>query len=336
MAVVNSLQAKGVFPDDHPLSLGLPGMHGSKYANLAINESDLIIGLGVRFYDRVVGNVRRFAPMAKIVHVDIDPAEIGKRLPVDVAVVGDLRAVLSAALESLEVSLRPGWRRRVGDLRRLHPMPDGTCAGRAGADAPAKPQAAIRALSDRCRGQAVVVTDVGQHQMWAAQHFQCAAPRRFLSSGGLGTMGYGLPAALGAALARPGSPVVLVVGDGGFQMNVQELATIRENDLPVKIALINNGCLGMVRQWQQFFFNKRYSQTVFGFSPDFTALAKVYGLQAWRIEASSEVESGVERLMAANGPALLEIVVPLEANVLPMIPAGQGQTDFFEAGEEGA
>jgi acetolactate synthase-1/2/3 large subunit len=329
MAVVSTLQAKGCFPDNHPLSLGLPGMHGSKYANLAINESDLILGLGVRFDDRVVGNVRRFAPFAKVAHVDIDPAEIGKRLPADVAVIGDLREVLSAALAKMKKRSRPQWRERVAELRRLYPL---DCGGNCDF---IKPQAAIRALSDLCRGEAVVVTDVGQHQMWAAQHFQCQAPRRFLSSGGLGTMGYGLPAAMGAALAKPERPVVLIAGDGGFQMNVQELATIRENSLPVKIMLVNNGCLGMVRQWQQFFFEKRYSQTVFGFSLDFTALAKVYGLEAWRIDSPKEVKAGVERLMAAKGPALLEVIIPLEENVLPMIPAGQGQTDFFEADEEG-
>jgi acetolactate synthase-1/2/3 large subunit len=309
--------------------MGLPGMHGAKYANLAINESDLVVGLGVRFDDRVVGNVRRFAPFARVVHVDIDPAEIGKRLKVDVAVIGDLKEVLAAVLAKSKRHRRPQWRERLDELRRLHPLDFGP-KGEA-----IRPQAAIRALSDRCRGQAVVVTDVGQHQMWAAQHFQCLAPRRFLSSGGLGTMGYGLPAAMGAALAKPGSPVVLVTGDGSFQMNIQELATIRENDLPVKIALINNGCLGMVRQWQQFFYNRRYSQTVFSLDLDFAGLARAYGLEAARIDKAAQVPGALDRLLAAKGPALLEIRVPMEENVLPMIPAGQGQTDFYETGEEG-
>ena len=328
MAVVGTLQAKGVFPDDHELSLGLPGMHGSKYANLAINESDLILGLGVRFDDRVVGNVRRFAPFARVVHVDIDPAEIGKRLPVDIAVIGDLSEVVSALNKGVKKRSRPEWKARISELRRLHPLSS------KGNGKTIKPQAAIRALSDLCAGKAVVVTDVGQHQMWAAQHFQCKAPRRFLSSGGLGTMGFGLPAAMGAAIAKPENPVALIVGDGGFQMNIQELATLMEYSIPVKIMLINNGCLGMVRQWQQFFYDKRYSQTVFGFNPDFTSIAKAYGLEAWRISESGEVAGGVKRLMAAKGPALLEVMIPLEENVLPMIPAGQGQTDFFEAAEE--
>ncbi|MDR2302548.1 MAG: biosynthetic-type acetolactate synthase large subunit [Deltaproteobacteria bacterium] len=329
MAVVATLQAKGVFPDNHPLCLGIPGMHGSKYANLAINESDLILGLGVRFDDRVVGNVRRFAPLARVVHVDIDPAEIGKRLPVDVAVIGDLGQVLSLVLKRLPKNSRPAWRKRVAELRSTFPM-----------DVPQssreiKPQAAIRALSDSCKGQAILVTDVGQHQMWAAQYFQAQKPRHFLSSGGLGTMGFGLPAAIGAQLANPKSLVCLIVGDGGFQMNVQELATIAQYQVPIKIMLINNGCLGMVRQWQQFFFNRRYSQTLFDYNPDFVALAKVYGLWAESVEKSDKVTQMVKALISQKGPALLDVRVPRDENVLPMIPAGMGQTDFFET-EEGA
>jgi acetolactate synthase-1/2/3 large subunit len=328
IAVVTTLQAKGVFPDSHPLSLGLPGMHGSKYANLAINESDLIVGLGVRFDDRVVGNVRRFAPLARIVHVDIDPAEIGKRLAVDVAVVGDLREVLPKVLAKIKKSSRPEWRQRLTELRTLYPMEVPASSGTI------KPQAAIKTLSDLCNGGAIVVTDVGQHQMWAAQYFQCEQPRHFLSSGGLGTMGYGLPAAIGAQLARPDRPVVLVTGDGSFQMNIQELATVVENELPVKIMLINNGCLGMVRQWQQFFFNRRYSQTVFRYNPDFAGLAKAYGLDSKKISKPKEVDRALDWLINNPGPTFLEVEVDTEENVLPMIPAGQGQTDFFEVAED--
>ncbi|MDR2387858.1 MAG: acetolactate synthase large subunit, partial [Deltaproteobacteria bacterium] len=328
MAVVVTLQAKGVFPDNHPLCLGIPGMHGSKYANFAINESDLVLGLGVRFDDRVVGNVRRFAPLARVVHVDIDPAEIGKRLPVDVAVVGDLGQVLSMVLKRLPKNARPAWRKRVAELRNSFPMdvPKGATE--------IKPQSAIMTLSDICNGQAILVTDVGQHQMWAAQYFQAQKPRHFLSSGGLGTMGFGLPAAIGAQMANPKSLVCLISGDGGFQMNIQELATIMQYGLPVKIMIINNGCLGMVRQWQQFFFNRRYSQTIFDFNPDFVALARVYGLWADRVEKSDKVKEMVKALINQKGPALLDVKVPQDENVLPMIPAGMGQTDFFET-EEG-
>ncbi|MDR3134715.1 MAG: biosynthetic-type acetolactate synthase large subunit [Deltaproteobacteria bacterium] len=329
MAVVVTLQAKGVFPDSHPLCLGLPGMHGSKYANLAINESDLILGLGVRFDDRVVGNVRRFAPLARIVHVDIDPAEIGKRLPVDVAVIGNLSQVLTLTLKRLANNSRPAWRKRIAELRAGYPMTIPKSHGEI------KPPKAVKALSDACAGKAILVTDVGQHQMWAAQYFEAIKPRRFLSSGGLGTMGFGLPAAIGAQLANPGSLVCLVTGDGSFQMNIQELATVAQYKLPIKIMLINNGCLGMVRQWQQFFFNRRYSQTVFSFNPDFVALAKVYGLWAESVESDSKVITAVQNLVSQKGPAFLEVRVPMEENVLPMIPAGMGQTDFFETEEGG-
>ncbi|MDR0355091.1 MAG: biosynthetic-type acetolactate synthase large subunit [Deltaproteobacteria bacterium] len=327
MAVVTTLQAKGVFPDDHPLSLGLPGMHGSKYANLAINESDLIVGMGVRFDDRVVGNVRKFAPLARIAHVDIDPAEIGKRLSVDLPVIGDLGEVLSLVLKKLKKNSRPTWRKRIAELRRLHPMVI------ASGDGEIKPQAAIRALSDRLAGQGILVTDVGQHQMWAAQYFQAGKPRHFLSSGGLGTMGFGLPAAIGAQVANPKTPVCLVTGDGSIQMNIQEMATARQYDLPIKIMLINNGCLGMVRQWQQFFFDRRYSQTVFQYNPPFVDLAKVFGFWAKSVDKSSEMPKAVDELLKQKGPAFLEVVVPQEENVLPMIPAGMGQTDFFETGK---
>jgi acetolactate synthase-1/2/3 large subunit len=323
VAVATTLQAKGVFPDGHPLSLGLPGMHGPKYANLAINESDLIIGLGVRFDDRVVGDVRRFAPLARIAHVDVDPAEIGKRMAADLPVAGDLKLVLDLLLRKLKPQGRPEWRRRIAALKAEHPLavpaPNGEI----------KPQELVRAVSDATAGEAVIVTDVGQHQMWAAQLIASSRPRRFLSSGGLGTMGFGLPAALGAALSGPGVPTVLIAGDGGFQMNIQELATVRENDVPVKMVISNNRCLGMVRQWQQFFNDRRYSETVFRFNPDFAAIAGAYGIPARRVEDPAEVGRAVAELIASPGPGLLDVLVDSEENVLPMIPAGKGQTDFF-------
>ncbi|MDR2460429.1 MAG: biosynthetic-type acetolactate synthase large subunit [Deltaproteobacteria bacterium] len=324
IGVVTSLQGKGIFPDGHSLSLGLPGMHGPKYANIAINEADLIIGLGVRFDDRVVGDVRRFAPLARIAHVDLDLAEIGKRLSVDLPVSGDLKLVLEELERKLSPIKRPEWKKRILELKKEYPLTIPKSLKEI------KPQAVISALSAATKGGAIIVTDVGQHQMWSAQFIESKKPRRFLSSGGLGTMGFGLPAAIGASLSGRKDPVVLVSGDGGFQMNLQELATIRQYNLPVKIVIINNGCLGMVRQWQQFFFQRRYSQTIFEYNPDFSKLAEVYGIPSQRIEDPNEVERAIGALISSKGPGLLDVIVDMEENVLPMIPAGRGQTDFYE------
>lgn len=322
----STLMGKGAFPDDHPLALGLPGMHGTKYSNLAIYDSDLILCLGARFDDRVAGNVRRFAPKAKVVHVDIDAAEIGKRVETHIPVVGDLKSVLMRVLDLVPADPRPDWLHHVAELKRKHPLPLPPEGGEE-----VKPQLVIKAVSDLTDGEAIIVTDVGQHQMWAAQIIVSKKPRRFLSSGGLGTMGYGLPAAMGAQIGRPDMPVVLICGDGGFQMNIQELATIREHNLPVKIVLINNGCLGMVRQWQQFFFNKRYSSTVWGFMPDFVKIAEGYDIPARRVEKPGEVREALQKMLSEPGPQLVEFKVSFEENVLPMIPAGGGQTEFFDA-----
>jgi len=321
---VSTLMGKGSFPDDHPLALGFPGMHGPKYTNLAIHESDLILCLGARFDDRVAGNVRRFAPGAKVVHVDIDAAEIGKRVDTHIPVIGNLKAVLERVLDLVTPARRPDWLHQVSELKRKHPLaiPDD--------DREIKPQQVIKAISDQTDGQAVIVTDVGQHQMWAAQIIVSKKPRHFLSSGGLGTMGYGLPAAMGAQFGCPDKPVVAICGDGGFQMNIQELATIREHNLPVKIVIINNGCLGMVRQWQQFFFNKRYSNTIWNFMPDFVKIAEAYGIPGRRVTRPADVREAVQTMMDSCGPQLVEFMVCPEENVLPMIPAGGGQTDFYE------
>ncbi|UQZ90642.1 acetolactate synthase, large subunit, biosynthetic type [Deltaproteobacteria bacterium Smac51] len=325
---VSTLMGKGSFPEDHPLSLGLPGMHGAKYANLAIYESDLILCLGARFDDRVAGNVRRFAPRAKVVHVDIDAAEIGKRVDTHIPVIGNLKTVLTHVLDHITPTKRADWLHQVNDLRKKHPLPVPVD------DKEIKPQSLIKAIDELSRGKtpeedAIIVTDVGQHQMWAAQLITSRKPRRFLSSGGLGTMGYGLPAAMGAQFGRPDLPVVLICGDGGFQMNIQELATIREHNLPIKIVIVNNNCLGMVRQWQQFFFQKRYSATLWGFMPDFVQIAKGYDIPGRSVSDPKDMRGAIEEMMTTPGPQLVEFKVTHEENVLPMIPAGGGQTDFY-------
>ncbi|MDR2726202.1 MAG: biosynthetic-type acetolactate synthase large subunit [Candidatus Adiutrix sp.] len=326
--VASTLMAKGAFPDDHPLALGLAGMHGPKYTNLAIHESDLIVCLGARFDDRVAGNVRRFAPGARVAHVDIDGAEIDKRVLTHLPLVGHLKRVLSRLLEVVEPVRRPEWLARVAELKARHPL-----VLPADEEGAIRPQSLIRAIDRAAGEEAVIVTDVGQHQMWAAQLIVSRRPRHFLSSGGLGTMGYGLPAALGAQVGRPEARVVLITGDGGIQMNIQELATIRENDLPVKVVIVNNGCLGMVRQWQEFFYRRRYSQTVWKFMPDFAAIARGYGIPGRMITEPGQVVPAVEELLDTPGPGLLDCRVLMEENVLPMIPAGGGQNEFYETSE---
>ena len=319
----STLMGKGSFPEDHPLSLGLPGMHGSKFANLAIFESDLILCLGARFDDRVAGNVRRFAPKAKIVHIDIDPAEIGKRVSTHISVIGNLKDVLKAVLAEIRPVARPEWQERIEALKKKYPLivPND--------DKVIKPQTVIRTLSDLTAGEAIIVTDVGQHQMWAAQLVVSKKPRRFISSGGLGTMGFGLPAAIGAQMGRPDLPVVLITGDGSIQMCIQELATIREHNLPIKIVIINNGCLGMVRQWQEMFCQKRYSSTIMQYTPDFVRLAAAYDIPGRRVEKPSEIENALTDMLKSDGPELFEFMVCQNENVLPMIPAGGGQTEFW-------
>jgi acetolactate synthase-1/2/3 large subunit len=326
--ITTTLMGKGVYPEDDELHLGMPGMHGTKYANLAIYESDLIVALGARFDDRVVGNVSRFAPLAKFVHVDIDAAEIGKRVGIDIPIVGDLKSVLSMAAEKANQVDRQRWLERIAQWKSQYPLTyeeDGKAI---------KPQAIIKTLSDMTRGEIIVTTDVGQHQMWAAQWYKTTEPRRFISSGGLGTMGFGFPAAIGAQIGRPDMQVVCISGDGSFQMCIQELATVRQYNLPVKIFIMNNGCLGMVRQWQEFFCDRRYSHTCFEFNPDFCTIADGYGIPNFRVVEPKEVKHAVEKAMETKGPVLVDFLVAGEENVLPMIPAGGGQVDFVGEGED--
>ena len=320
--VATTLMGKGAFPETDPLNLGMPGMHGTKYANLAIHESDLIVAIGTRFDDRVAGNVRRFAPLARVVHIDIDSAEIGKRMPATIPCVGDVKSILKQLNEKIEKNTSQDWLNLIKNWKETHPLDFDHNGG-------LKPQSIIQATSDFIKGRNIVTTDVGQHQMWAAQYIQTTHPRRFLTSGGLGTMGYGFPAAIGAAIGNPDQPVICLTGDGSFQMCIQELATARQYNLPVKIFILNNGCLGMVRQWQEVFNDRRYSSTCFEFNPDFCQVAQGYGVPGIQIADQKEVVPAIQKALATDGPFLVDFVVEREENVLPMIPPGGGQTDFI-------
>jgi acetolactate synthase-1/2/3 large subunit len=316
--VALTLLGIGGFPASHPLCLGMMGMHGEAYVNEAIQDADLLLAFGMRFDDRVTGKLATYAPRAKKVHVDIDPSELGKNVAVDVALRGDLRAVLTALLPLLPAKRHGAWRRAIDEGREqtrqrdiLH-QPDG-----------GKLYAAhvIHDLWRATAGDAVVVTDVGQHQMWEAQYYPHEQPRSLITSGGLGTMGFALPAAIGAKLARPESEVWVVAGDGGFQMTQCELATVRQEGIDLNIAVINNGYLGMVRQWQEFFYDRRYAATPM-LSPDFVALAAAYGIGGERISRREDVLPAVARARDSGAAVLLDFKVEKEEAVFPMVPAG--------------
>jgi acetolactate synthase-1/2/3 large subunit len=332
--VTTTLMGMASFPKRHPLSLGMLGMHGTYYANMAVTNSDLLIALGARFDDRVTGKIATFAPHAKIIHVDIDPTSIKKNVRVDLPIVGDLRDVLSKLLKQLEAqadevakSVERGkpWLEEIAAWRRDQPMsytPSTTII---------KPQFVIEKLRELSQDDAIVTTEVGQHQMWAAQFFDFVQPRTFLSSGGLGTMGFGLPSALGAQAAFPKRQVIDISGDGSFQMNSQELATLVQYRLPVKIVILNNNFLGMVRQWQQLFFNKRYSQTCMELPIDFIKLAEAYGATGLRATKPEEVEEVIRKAFATKGPVIMEFKIAREGNVLPMVPAGASLNEMVLA-----
>jgi acetolactate synthase-1/2/3 large subunit len=315
--VTTTLMAKGVFPENHPLSLGMLGMHGTAYANYAISACDLLLSFGMRFDDRVTANVATFAPKAKIIHIDIDAAEIGKNVRVDIPIVGDAKFVLQQLLQLVEEKDYSVWREQVCCWQEEFPLKYSLDCGSL------KPQYVIEQICQLTKGEAIITTDVGQHQMWAAQYYHSYYPRRFITSGGLGTMGFGLPAAVGAQVAKPEALVIDIAGDGSLQMMAQELATIQQYGLPVKIALINNQYLGMVRQWQELFFGRRYSHSdIAAGGPDFVKLADAYGIKAMRVEKPEEVRPALE--LAINTPEafLIEFVVEREENVFPMVPAG--------------
>ena len=322
--VITTLLGISSFPDDHVLCVGMPGMHGMAYASLAIEEADLLIALGMRFDDRITGKTSAFALGSKKIHVDIDPSEIGKNVKVDVPIVGDLKHVLQKMNHYVAPATHLEWIQRIEELKKDHPSMNIRETDKL------LPQFIIRELSNATNGDAIVVTGVGQHQMWAAQHYMFNEPRSFVTSGGSGAMGYEVPGAMGAQVGRPDKTVWSVAGDGGFQMTMAELATLVENRIPVKFAIMNNGFLGMVRQWQEFFYERSYVATNYTANPDFVKLADAFGMLGIRVTEKTQVRTAIERAMAYDGPALVDFVVEEEENVYPMIPAGQTIQELIE------
>lgn len=320
--VTNTLMGLGGFPGTHPLFLGMLGMHGTYWANMAIHHSDLIVAVGSRFDDRVTGRVKDFAPNARIIHIDIDPTSIHKVITANIPVVGDAKTILKDLNQLLAVSGNgasekyKAWSDQIEAWKKEHPLAYDQ------GDTTIKPQYVIEQIYQATRGEAIIATDVGQHQMWAAQFYKFDQPRTFLTSGGLGTMGYGLPAALGAQVAFPGKLVFCIAGDGGIVMNIQELTTAVQYKLPVKIAIINNRYLGMVRQWQQLFYDKRYSSSFIGEQPDFVKLAEAFGAVGLRATEVGEVKPVLQEALAINRPVVMDFRVDEEENCYPMVSVG--------------
>ncbi|OUO94309.1 biosynthetic-type acetolactate synthase large subunit [Cloacibacillus sp. An23] len=318
--VTTTLLGKGAFPESHPsgLSLGMAGMHGHPVANRALMAADVIIAIGSRFSDRTTGNRQRFAADAKIIHIDLDPAEIDKTVESDVWLIGDAGRVLGELMGAMrkKIADHGEWNKTLAEIRRKEPMPHTSI------DGGIAPWQALEALCEITDHKAIITTEVGQNQMWAAQFCKVEAPRRFLSSGGLGTMGFGFPAAIGAAYACPGQTVCCVAGDGSLMMNIQELDTCARYDIPVKIVLLNNACLGNVRQWQYLFYNCRYSNTIYSRNPDFVALSESMGVPAFSVSSPDELRPSLEKLFSEPGPALLDVRIPQGAMVLPMVYPG--------------
>jgi len=314
--VATTLLGLGAIPSKHELCLGMIGMHGTVASNYAAYESDLVIAIGMRFDDRVTGKLETFIPDAKIIHIDIDPAEIGKNKKPDVPIVGDIKNVLTKINEKIKKEKRPEWVDKVLNWKKEYPNTYKN------SDTEIKPQYVIETISKLTNGEAIIVTDVGQHQMWTAQFYQFNKSGHLCSSGGAGTMGYGVPAAIGAKVAKPNETVIAVVGDGGIQMTIQELMTIAHYKIPVKIVLLNNSFLGMVRQWQEIFHNKRYSSVDMAVSPNFMKLAEAYGIKGVKIENPNELEKLLKENIENNEPVLIECKVSKEENVLPMVPPG--------------
>ncbi|MDD6911463.1 acetolactate synthase 2 catalytic subunit [Actinobacillus minor] len=323
MPSVSTLKGLGTISPEDLLYMGMIGMHGTRAANYAVQECDLLIACGARFDDRVTGKLDTFAPHAKVIHIDIDAAEINKLRQANVALKGDLIEAVNALTQPLNID---NWR---DHIRQLKSRLDFSYVENQG-EGVIEPTALLHTLSQRKPKNAVITTDVGQHQMWSAQHMQHFAPENFITSAGYGTMGFGLPAAIGAVKARPTDPVILITGDGSFMMNVQELGSIKRGNLPVKILLLDNQRLGMVRQWQSLFFKARHSETILDDNPDFVMLAKAFDIPAERIEKAGEVSDALDRLLNAKAAYLLHVCIPEESNVWPLVPPGACNTDMLD------
>ena len=322
--VTNTLLGLGSFPGEHQLSLGMLGMHGTVYANYATNEADVILALGIRFDDRIAGVPKEFCPQATIVHVDIDPAEIEKNKLIDVPIVGDLKHVLNEMNHELTPQTHEDWLERIREWREEYPIRVRPHEGES-----LLPQKVIQEIDNIVKGNAIVVTDVGQHQMWASQFITYSKPNTIITSGGAGTMGFGLPAAIGAQVAQPDTKVVLITGDGGLQMNSQELLLLKAYNIPVKVVIINNGFLGMVRQWQELFNNHRYSFVDLSISPDFEVLAQAYGVRGVTLSTIEDLRSQLRDFILSDEPVVINCIVEKEENVFPMIPAGCSAKDMI-------
>jgi len=319
--VTLTLMGMGAFPQDSELFLGMLGMHGTYFANKAIQNSDLIIAIGARFDDRITGRLDAFAPQAKIIHIDIDPTSISKNVKVDIPIVGDAKNVLKemnkllSKLGPKNIEKRKKWQKQISQWKKENPLTYKK-------DDKLRPQYVVEKIYEVTKGEAIITTEVGQNQMWAQQFYKYNYPRHFITSGGLGTMGYGFPAAIGAKLGKPEKIVFDIAGDGSIQMNIQEIATAVNNKVGVKVAILNNGYLGMVRQWQQLFYNKRYSATDLTANPDFVKIAEAYGASGIRVTKKDEVEDSLRKAISVEGPVILDFLVEREENVFPMVPTG--------------
>jgi len=322
--VITTLLGISSFPEDHVLSTGFPGMHGMAYSSLALDQADLLINIGARFDDRITGDTKRFAVNSKKIHIDIDPAELGKNIKVEAPVLGDVRHVLNQLNPMVNKTTHTEWVQHIEHLKAEHP------SLRIRESDDLLGQQVVKAISDATNGDALVVTGVGQHQMWAAQHYQFKNANSWFTSGGLGTMGYEIPAAMGAQFAHPDKEVWTFAGDGGIQMTLSEFATIAENKLPVKIAILNNNMLGMITQWQDMVFNKNFYANSYTGNPDFVKLAEAYGIKGIRVTTQDELEGAIQEARAHPGPVVLDFVIRAEENVFPMIPSGQSVEQLIE------